>query len=82
MRAEALYDINQLLEGQLIMATTGKTSAKKATPAKKTAPAKTVVAKKTMSSVVGVKSPPSTAVPKKVWEYIKKNSLQDKAKKS
>ncbi|HOL36259.1 MAG TPA: SWIB/MDM2 domain-containing protein [Rubrivivax sp.] len=73
-----------------------KAAAKKAAPAKK-APAKKAAAKKrapsaafmklmtpseALSAIIGGKALPRTEVTKKVWEYIKKNSLQDKAKKT
>ena len=72
--------------------------AKKAAPAKKTAPAKKAApAKKrtpnaafmkamtpsgALSAIIGDKPLPRTEVTKKVWEYIKKNDLQDKAKRT
>ena len=64
-------------------------------PAKKTAKKK--VAKKrspsaafmkpmqpsaTLSEVVGTKALPRTEVTKKLWQYIKKNKLQDKTKRT
>ena len=73
-----------------------KTVAKKAAPAKK-APAKKVVAKKrtpnaafmkpmtpssALAAIIGDKPVPRTEVTKKVWEYIKKNNLQDSAKRT
>ena len=69
--------------------------AKKA-PAKK-APAKKAAAKKrtpsaafmkamtpsaALAAVIGDKAMPRTEVTKKLWEYIKKNGLQDQAKKT
>jgi chromatin remodeling complex protein RSC6 len=73
-------------------------SAKKAAPAKTAAaPAKTAAAKKrtpnaafmkamtpspALAAIIGDKAVPRTEVTKKVWEYIKKNDLQDKAKKT
>jgi len=67
-------------------------------PAKKAAaPAKKAAAKKrtpnasfmkamtpsaALAAVIGDKAVPRTEVTKKVWEYIKKNGLQDKAKKT
>jgi chromatin remodeling complex protein RSC6 len=69
--------------------------AKKA-PAKK-APAKKAAAKKrtpsaafmkpltpsaALAAIIGDKALPRTEVTKKVWEYIKKNGLQDSAKKT
>ena len=35
-----------------------------------------------LSAVVGTKAIPRTEVTKKLWAYIKKNSLQDKQKKT
>ena len=35
-----------------------------------------------LAAIIGDKPIPRTEVTKKVWEYIKKNSLQDKAKKT
>ena len=35
-----------------------------------------------LSEVVGAKAIPRTEVTKKLWAYIKKNSLQDKKKKT
>jgi upstream activation factor subunit UAF30 len=73
-----------------------KTVAKKAAPAKK-APAKKVAAKKrtpnaafmkamtpsaALAAIIGDKPVPRTEVTKKVWEYIKKNNLQDSAKRT
>lgn len=71
-----------------------KTAAKKAAPAKKAA-AKKVAAKRTpnaafmkaltpspaLAAVIGDKPLPRTEVTKKVWDYIKKNNLQDQANK-
>ncbi len=72
--------------------------AKKAVAAaKKAAPAKKVAAKKrapnaafmkamtpsaALAAIIGDKAVPRTEVTKKVWEYIKKNGLQDTAKKT
>ena len=36
----------------------------------------------TLAAVIGDKPLPRTEVTKKVWEYIKKNGLQDKAKRT
>ncbi|MFZ4652650.1 MAG: SWIB/MDM2 domain-containing protein, partial [Rubrivivax sp.] len=70
--------------------------AKKAAPAKK-APAKKAPAKKRtpsaafmkpmtpsaqLAAVIGDKALPRTEVTRKVWDYIKKNGLQDSAKKT
>ena len=72
-------------------------STKKAAPAaKKAAPAKKAAAKRTpnaafmkamtpsaqLAAIIGDKAMPRTEVTKKVWEYIKKNGLQDSAKKT
>ena len=69
---------------------------KKAAPAKK-APAKKAAAKKRtpnaafmkamtpspqLAAVIGEKAVPRTEVTKKVWDYIKKNGLQDSAKRT
>jgi chromatin remodeling complex protein RSC6 len=71
--------------------------AAKAAPAKEAAPAKAPAAKKrtpsagfmkpmtpsaTLAAVIGNKGMPRTEVTKKVWEYIKKNGLQDKNAKT
>ncbi|MEO7336246.1 MAG: SWIB/MDM2 domain-containing protein [Caldimonas sp.] len=73
------------------------TAAKKAAPAKKATAAKKAPAKKRtpnaafmkamtpspqLAAVIGDKPVPRTEVTKKVWEYIKKNSLQDSAKRT
>ena len=73
-----------------------KAAAKKAAPAKK-APAKKAAAKKRtpnaafmkamtpspqLAAVIGEKAVPRTEVTKKVWDYIKKNGLQDSAKRT
>jgi chromatin remodeling complex protein RSC6 len=73
-----------------------KAAAKKAAPAKK-APAKKPAAKKRtpnaafmkamtpspqLAAVIGEKAVPRTEVTKKVWDYIKKNGLQDSAKRT
>ncbi len=66
---------------------TRKTAAKKAAPAKK-APAKAAPVNAFMKPlqpdaelvvIVGKKALPRTQVTKKLWEYIKKNNLQDAA---
>ena len=72
-----------------------KAPAKKA--AAKKAPAKKAAAKKrapsaafmkamtpsaALAAVIGDKALPRTEVTKKIWEYIKKNKLQDQAKKT
>ena len=73
-----------------------KATARKAAPAKK-APAKKAAAKKRtpnaafmkamtpspqLAAVIGEKAVPRTEVTKKVWDYIKKNGLQDSAKRT
>ena len=73
------------------MATAKKAPAKKA-PAKKAAPAKkrtpnaafmkAMTPSAALAAIIGDKPLPRTEVTKKVWEYIKKNGLQDKAKKT
>jgi len=72
-------------------------SAKQAPAAKKAAPAKKVAAKKRtpnaafmkamtpspqLAAIIGTTPVPRTEVTKKVWEYIKKNDLQDSAKRT
>jgi upstream activation factor subunit UAF30 len=63
-----------------------KAAAKKATPAKKRTPnpafMKEMKPSPQLAAVIGDKPAPRTEVTKKVWEYIKKNGLQDKAKKT
>jgi chromatin remodeling complex protein RSC6 len=75
------------------MATAKKAPAKKAAaPAKKAAaPAakrtpnaafmKAMTPSATLAAIVGAKPLPRTEVTKKIWEYIKKNKLQDQANK-
>ncbi len=62
-----------------------KAPAKKA-PAKKRAPSaafmKAMTPSAALAAVIGDKAMPRTEVTKKIWEYIKKNGLQDKAKKT
>jgi chromatin remodeling complex protein RSC6 len=59
--------------------------AKKA-PAKKRAPSaafmKAMTPSAALAAVIGDKAMPRTEVTKKIWEYIKKNGLQDQAKKT
>jgi upstream activation factor subunit UAF30 len=59
-----------------------KKAAKKAAPKKKKAPNAAFMAAVTPSNaladVVGNKPIPRTEIIKKIWEYIKKNNLQDK----
>jgi chromatin remodeling complex protein RSC6 len=63
-----------------------KAAAKKAAPAKKRAPnpafMKEMKPSPQLAAVIGDKPAPRTEVTKKVWDYIKKNGLQDKAKKT
>jgi chromatin remodeling complex protein RSC6 len=60
-----------------------KAPAKKAVPAKKRTPnaafMKAMTPSPALASIVGDKPLPRTEVTKKVWEYIKKNKLQDAA---
>lgn len=62
-----------------------KTAAKKA-PAKKRTPnasfMKAMTPSAALAAVIGASPLPRTEVTKKVWEYIKKNGLQDKAKRT
>ena len=66
-------------------APTKKVAAKKA-PAKKRAPSaafmKAMTPSAALAAVIGDKPMPRTEVTKKLWEYIKKNKLQDQAKKT
>ena len=61
-------------------------TAKKAAPAKKRTPnaafMKAMTPSPTLAAVIGGKPIPRTEVTKTVWEYIKKNGLQDKAKRT
>ena len=63
-----------------------KAPTKKAAPAKKRTPnaafMKAMTPSAALAAVIGDKPMPRTEVTKKVWEYIKKNSLQDSAKKT
>ncbi|MBK1614417.1 hypothetical protein CKO44_13155 [Rubrivivax gelatinosus] len=63
-----------------------KAAAKKAAPAKKRTPSaafmKPLTPSAALAAVIGDKALPRTEITKKVWEYIKKNDLQDKAKKT
>ncbi len=62
-----------------------KAAAKKA-PAKKRTPSaafmKPMTPSAALAAVIGDKALPRTEVTKKVWEYIKKNGLQDKVKRT
>ena len=68
-----------------------KTAAKKAAPAKKAAAKKrtpnaafmkAMQPSASLAAIIGDKPVPRTEVTKKVWEYIKKNNLQDAAKRT
>ena len=68
-----------------------KAAAKKAAPAKKAAAKKrtpnaafmkAMTPSPQLAAVIGDKPVPRTEVTKKVWDYIKKNSLQDSAKRT
>jgi upstream activation factor subunit UAF30 len=63
-----------------------KTAAAKKAPAKKRTPSaafmKALTPSAALAAVIGDKALPRTEVTKKIWEYIKKNELQDKAKKT
>ncbi|MBI5334217.1 MAG: hypothetical protein HZB72_06450 [Burkholderiales bacterium] len=65
--------------------TTIKVAAKKAAPAKKRTPnaafMKALTPSPQLAAIVGDKPLPRTEVTKKVWEYIKKNKLQDEKQK-
>ena len=67
------------------MATAKKAAAKKAAPAKKRTPnaafMKALTPSPQLAAIVGDKPLPRTEVTKKVWEYIKKNKLQDEKQK-
>ena len=59
---------------------------KKAAPAKKRTPSaafmKAMTPSPELAAVIGDKPMPRTEVTKKVWEYIKKNNLQDSVKRT
>ncbi|MBI5718235.1 MAG: SWIB/MDM2 domain-containing protein [Burkholderiales bacterium] len=63
-----------------------KKAAKPKAPAKKRTPSaafmKPMTPSAALAAVIGDKALPRTEVTKKVWEYIKKNGLQDKVKKT
>ena len=63
-----------------------KKSAAKKAPAKKRAPSaafmKAMTPSAALAAIIGDKALPRTEVTKKLWEYIKKNGLQDSAKKT
>lgn len=62
-----------------------KVAAKKAAPAKKRTPnaafMKAMTPSAALAAIVGASPLPRTEVTKKVWEYIKKNKLQDAVNK-
>ena len=61
-------------------------AAKKAAPAAKRTPnaafMKAMTPSAALAAIIGDKAVPRTEVTKKVWEYIKKHDLQDRAKKT
>jgi upstream activation factor subunit UAF30 len=70
-----------------------KKAAKKAPPAKKAKPAakkrtpnaafmKAMTPSGALAAIIGERPVPRTEVTKKVWEYIKKNNLQDATKRT
>lgn len=63
-------------------ATAAKPAAKKAAPAKKRTPnaafMKPMTPSPALGAVIGSSPLPRTEVTKKIWDYIKKNDLQDK----
>jgi len=63
-----------------------KKAAVKKAPAKKRTPSaafmKALTPSAALAAVIGDKALPRTEVTKKIWEYIKKNGLQDQAKKT
>ncbi len=63
-----------------------KTAAAKKAPAKKRTPnpafMKPMTPSPQLAAIVGDKPLPRTEITKKVWEYIKKNNLQDPAKRT
>jgi len=63
-----------------------KKAAKKKAPAKKRTPnaafMKAMTPSASLAAVIGDKPMPRTEVTKKVWDYIKKNGLQDKVKRT
>jgi upstream activation factor subunit UAF30 len=63
-----------------------KAPTKRAAPAKKRTPnaafMKAMTPSAALAAIIGDKAMPRTEVTKKVWEYIKKNGLQDSAKKT
>ena len=63
-----------------------KAAAKKAAPAAKRTPnaafMRAMTPSAALAAIIGDKAVPRTEVTKKVWEYIKKHDLQDKAKRT
>ena len=63
-----------------------KAAAKKAAPALKRTPnaafMKAMTPSAELAAIIGAQAVPRTEVTKKVWDYIKKNDLQDKAKRT
>ena len=63
-----------------------KAAAKTAAPAAKRTPnaafMKAMTPSAALAAIIGDKAVPRTEVTKKVWEYIKKHDLQDKAKRT
>ena len=63
-----------------------KKAAKKKAPAKKRTPnaafMKAMTPSAALAAVIGDKAMPRTEVTKKVWDYIKKNKLQDQVKRT
>ena len=63
-----------------------KAAPAKTAPAKERAPSaafmKAMTPSAALAAVIGDKAMPRTEVTKKIWEYIKKNGLQDQAKKT
>ena len=63
-----------------------KKAAKAKAPAKKRTPSaafmKPMTPSAALAAIIGDKAMPRTEVTKKVWDYIKKNGLQDKVKKT
>ena len=63
-----------------------KAPTKRAAPAKKRTPnaafMKAMTPSPSLAAVIGDKAMPRTEVTKKLWEYIKKNGLQDSAKRT
>ena len=64
----------------------GKAAAKKTAPAAKRTPnaafMRAMTPSAALAAIIGDKAVPRTEVTKKVWEYIKKNNLQDKVKRT